>query len=335
VNEIIIHDSHFYNEDCITGCQAHLPDGSVDLIVTDPPYGIAGDTLHKHYNRNEAFVMDGYIEVPAADYGDFSRRWIAEAARILRPNGAIYIVSGYTQLYHVLAALRATELLEVNHLIWKYNFGVFTRTKYVSSHYHILYYEKPGPGKRTFNLTCRYGLRENAPDGGSLNYQDREDVWIINREYKPGQVKNKNELPTALLIKMLQYSSHEGDLICDPFLGGFSTARVALGLNRRCVGFELSPAAFDRGVARLQTLTPGDLLGQLRQPQTETLANQGRSWDEAEITALLARYEALRAEGKTKKAAFEILSAEFGRGRWALERILKRRRGATDGDPIG
>lgn len=326
MTEVVIHGSRFYNEDCISGCRAHLPDGSVDLIVTDPPYGIAGDTLHKHYNRNEAFVIDGYIEVPAAEYGEFSRRWITEAARILRPNGAIYIVSGYTHLYHVLAALRTTELVEVNHIIWKYNFGVFTRAKYVSSHYHILYYEKPGPGKRTFNLTCRYGLQETAPGGGSLNYQDREDVWIINREYKPGQVKNKNELPTALLLKMLQYSSNEGDLVCDPFMGGFSTARVALGLKRRFVGFELSQPAFERGVALIRAVTPGDLLSQLRLPAEDALPNQGRTWDEAEIAALLARYEALRAEGHTKKAAFETLSAEFGRGRWALERILKRRR---------
>lgn len=325
MTEVSIHGNHFYNEDCIAGFRAHIPDDSVDLIVTDPPYGIAGDTLHKHYNRNEAFVIDGYIEVPAEAYGDFSRRWIAEAARVLRPNGTLYLVSGYTQLYHVMAALRAAELVEVNHLIWKYNFGVFTRTKYVSSHYHILYYEKPGPGKRTFNLACRYGLRESAPGGGSLNYQDREDVWLINREYKPAQVKNKNELPTALLVKMLQYSSNEGDLICDPFMGGFSTARVAVGLNRRFVGFELSETAFDRGAAMMEGLSPGALLEQLRQPQAITLANQGRAWDETEIEAVLSRYDSLRAGGMTKKAAFETLSTDFGRGRWALERILKRR----------
>ncbi len=325
---VILHSSYFYNEDCIAGCRARLPDGSVDLIITDPPYGIAGDTLHKHYNRNEAFVLDGYVEVPAAEYGEFSRQWIAEAARILKPNGALYLVSGYTHLYHVLAALRATDLIEINHIIWKYNFGVFTRAKYVSSHYHILYYEKPGPGKRTFNLESRFGLQEDAPDGGSLNYRDREDVWNIKREYKPGAVKNKNELPLALLIKMLQYSSNEGDLVCDPFMGGFSTARAALGLKRRFVGFELSETAFRAGVAALQSIVPGDLLPTLRAPAPNPLHNQGKSWDEAEIQACLARYAALRAEGQTKKAAFEMLAAEFGRGRWALERLLKRH-GAT------
>ena len=53
----------FFNMDCIDGCRQHIPDNSVDLIITDPPYGINGDTLHKHYNRKESFVIDGYVEV--------------------------------------------------------------------------------------------------------------------------------------------------------------------------------------------------------------------------------------------------------------------------------
>ncbi|MBN1260430.1 MAG: site-specific DNA-methyltransferase [Anaerolineae bacterium] len=329
MTEVVVHGSRFFNEDCIGGCRRHIADTSVDLIVTDPPYGIAGDTLHKHYNRDEDFVIDGYVEVPADAYGEFSHRWLREAARILKPNGQLYVVSGYTHLYHVLGALRAAGLQEVNHIIWKYNFGVFTRTKYVSSHYHILLYEKPGSGKRAFNLEARYGLQEQDGEGGSLNYQDREDVWIINRDYKPGQVKNKNELPVALLVKMIQYSSHPGDWVCDPFMGGFSTARVALGLGRNFVGFEISQAAFDRGVKALGAITPGDLLDTLPTPEPQALANQGKPWDAAEIAAFLERYAALRAAGVTKKDAFATLSGEFGRGRWAFERILKRYGGVS------
>lgn len=55
----------FYNTDCITGRRENIADGSVDLIITDPPYGIRGDQLHKHYDRKESFVIDGYVEVPA------------------------------------------------------------------------------------------------------------------------------------------------------------------------------------------------------------------------------------------------------------------------------
>ena len=159
-------DDMFYNEDCITGARTHIPDGSVDLIICDPPYGIDGADLDKHYSRNEGFVVDGYVDVPGSEYAGFSSDWIKEASRILRPGGSIYIVSGYTNLHHILNALHSTDLTEVNHIIWKYNFGVFTSKKYVSSHYHILYWRKPG-GTPTFNTYCRFGDSEHCQDGSS------------------------------------------------------------------------------------------------------------------------------------------------------------------------
>ncbi len=165
----------FFREDCVEGCRKRISDSSVDLIVTDPPYGINGDQLHRHYHRKEEYVLDGYCEVPANQYADFSRRWIAQAERILRPGGSIYVVSGYTNLIHILNALRETSLVQINHIIWKYNFGVYTTNKYISSHYHILYWVKPG-GPVTFNTFCRYGAGERNGNDGAANYGDREDV---------------------------------------------------------------------------------------------------------------------------------------------------------------
>jgi site-specific DNA-methyltransferase (adenine-specific) len=335
MEKININGNLYYNGDCIEGCRDYVSDGSIDIIITDPPYGIAGDELHQHYNRNEAFVVDGYVEVPAEEYEEFSQGWIKEAARILRPNGSIYIVSGYTNLIHILNALKSTDLQEVNHIIWKYNFGVHTRRKYVSSHYHILYYEKPGPGKRTFFFNSRYGQSEKAENGGSLNYQDREDVWIINREYKPGQKKNKNELPSKLLKKMIQYSSNEGDLVCDLFMGGFSTARVAIGLNRRFVGFELSQAIYNEKVEEMRSVKAGDLLGTLREPQKDGLFAQGKPWTEEEVASVLARYDGLRSTKKSKAACVQIMTEEFGRGRFSIEKVLKEHRPSNEEKTVG
>lgn len=323
-----IHDGQFYNTDCIAGAVEHLPDNSVDLIITDPPYGINGERLHQHYNRDEQFVVDGYVEVPVAQYNDFTHQWVKQAERALRPGGSIYIVSGYTNLYDVLDALRATKLTEVNHLVWKYNFGVFTSRKYVSSHYHILYYEKPG-GRRTFNLQSRFATNEAHDEGGSSNYRDREDVFIINREYKPGQEKNKNELPWELLKKLMQYSSNEGDLVCDFFMGGCSTAAVAIGMKRRFVGFELSKPTFKSRVPQIRDLVPGSLLPALRRPQNghHHIENAGKPWSDAEIDALVKRYELLAAEGKGKGEIKKVLCNEFKRGTWAITKLLKKLNG--------
>lgn len=320
----------FYNGDCISGARASVPENSVDLIITDPPYGIHGDQLHHHYNRREDLVVEGYVEVPAAEYGAFSLAWIREAERILRPGGSLYIVSGYTNLYHILDALRQTSLQEINHIIWRYNFGVFTRRKYVSSHYHILFYEKPG-GIRTFNAEARYGFVEKGTRGESLNYQDREDVWLINRHYKPGQVKNKNELPAPLLIKMIQYSSNEGDLVCDLFLGGFSTAKAAIGLNRKMIGFEVSTEIFGVKMEELASIRPGSLLPSLRTPLIERIINQGRTWTLEERHSLITAYIQMLSLGMKKKEVIDLLMSRFGRGRWAIQKKLK---GCVDKDPI-
>jgi len=319
----IFHNSIFYNEDCITGAMNHLADNSVDLMVTDPPYGIEGNNHHLHYNRNEKLVVDGYIEIPRPEYEKFSYDWIREAARVLRPGGSIYVVSGYTNLLYVLRALQKAGLKEINHIIWKFNFGVYTRKKYVSSHYHILFYEKPD-GIRTFNVESRYGLKEANENGRSVNYFDREDVWTIPRQYKPGKIKNKNELPDELLSKMLQYSSNEGDLVCDFFMGGFSTARVAIGLNRKFIGFELSPSIFREKIKEIERLEPGYLLSRLRPPIINKSLNQGKPWDQDECQNLLNRYNELSITGIKKKDVMVILQDEFQRGFWSVEKALKK-----------
>jgi site-specific DNA-methyltransferase (adenine-specific) len=70
-------------------------------------------------------------------------------------------------------------------------------------------------------------------------------VQKLHREYKPGEIKNKNQLPETFIEKYIEYSSNKNDLIMDPFCGGFTTARTALKLERRFVGFELNTKAYN------------------------------------------------------------------------------------------
>ena len=311
----------YYNCDCITGSQKHIKDNSIDLIITDPPYGISGDTLHKHYNRNENNVLDGYIEVPEKEYPAFSDAWIAQAERILKPGGSMYVVSGYTNLIHILNALDKTKLKEINHIIWKFNFGVYTKNKYISSHYHILYYSKPGK-KTTFNTYAYYSDSEKDENGGSLNYKDREDVWIINREYKPGEIKNKNELPTALLKRMILYSSNPDDMVFDFFLGSFSTAKVALGLGRKASGFEKSEIAFNYQIKQMEKINSGELLSTLRTPPKNRLYNSGKPLSDEEKADIIKKFNVLIRTGSNKKQSIEKISQETGRGYWSILKMV-------------
>ena len=238
-----------YNQDCVSGMREHVADGSIDLIFTDPPYGIKGDELDVHYHRDESNVVPGYVDVPLDTYGEFSRDWITEAARCLRPGGSIYIVSGYTNLHHILNALHSTDLEEVNHIIAQYSFGVSTKNKWVSSHYHVLFWAKPDRGqkKRTFNGNWKYTDQKDS-------YHDRLTVQPMPRDYKPGQIKNKNQLSEDFIDKFIMYSSRREDLVMDPFCGGFTTARQALRRGRRFVGFELNQHAYEAFLPTLDSV---------------------------------------------------------------------------------
>jgi len=229
-----------YNQSCIEGMREHVTDDSVDLIFTDPPYGIEGDTLDVLYHRDEGNVVPGYIDVPLKNYAQFSKDWINECARVLRPGGSLYIVSGYTNLHHVLNALHSTELEEVNHIIAKYTFGVNATKKWVSSHYHVLFWEKPAMGKqkRTFNNSYKYTDNKDS-------YNDRLSVQDMPRDYKPGQIKNKNQLSEDFIEKFIRYSSNRGDTVLDCFGGGLTTGRTALRWGRNFIGFELNTHAYD------------------------------------------------------------------------------------------
>jgi len=201
-----------------------VPDGSVDLIVTDPPFAIEFKAQRLNYNRKGSNVLEGYQEIPEAEYGEFTRRWITEAERALAPAGSMYIFSGWNRLRDILEGIDAAGLTTINHLIWKYQFGVFTKKKYVTSHYHILFVVKD-PKRYTFNKIDHYP----------------EDVWVINREYWKGRKKTPTKLPSELVKKILCYSSNPGDLVLDPFLGSGTVAVVAQQEGRHFLGFEVVP----------------------------------------------------------------------------------------------
>lgn len=134
----------------------------------------------------------------------------------------MYVFSGWTNLKDILNAIDDVGFITVNHLIWKYQFGVFTRRKFVTSHYHILFVVK-NEKKYKFNKIEHYP----------------EDVWIINREYWANKTKTPTKLPLELVKKIILYSSDEGDIVSDPFAGSGTVLVAAKMLKRHFLGFEI------------------------------------------------------------------------------------------------
>lgn len=233
---------NLFNCDCLEGAKEHLPDKCLDLQIHDPPFGLGETGFDKLYNRKSEKVLKGYAEAPE-DYEAWTRAWLAEAKRTLKDDGAMYVVSGWSKLREVLNAVHDTGLHLINDVIWHFPFGVYTKRKYVSSHYHVLYLAKSKKAP-PFNRFCRFADRK-------AQYADMQDVWAIKKEYHPGKVKNVNKLPEALVEKMIQYSSKPGDWIGDFFMGNFTTAYVGLRLKRHVAGFEINKKAYDHHVDRL------------------------------------------------------------------------------------
>ena len=201
-----------------------IPAGSIDLIVTDPPFAIDFEAKRSNYNRTQGRVIEGYNEIPREKYYDFTVSWMKEAYRVLKRSGSMYVFSGWTNLKDILNAIDDVGFITINHIIWKYQFGVFTKRRFVTSHYHILFVVKD---ERSY----KFNKVEHYP----------EDVWVINREYWTGKVRTPTKLPLELVKKILLFSSDEGDIVLDPFGGSGTVAVAAKMLGRHFLGFEIVP----------------------------------------------------------------------------------------------
>ena len=240
-----------YNKECIIGMKA-IPDETIDLVVTDPPFAIDFKAKRGNYNRIGSRVLEGYKEITKENYYEFTLNWMSQCFRILKEGGSMYVFSGWNNLGDILNAIEEIGFITVNHIIWKYQFGVVTNRKFVTSHYHCLYICK-NDKKRKFFPYERFGKEEKNNQGRSLHYKDKEDVWEIKREYWTGDEKTPTKLPAEIIKKILQYSSEEGDLVFDPFLGSGQTAVVSKLLKRNYMGFEIVKEYFDFISKRLKS----------------------------------------------------------------------------------
>ena len=247
-----------YNMNCIEGMQS-IKDKKIDLIITDPPFAIDFKATKANYNRTASRVMKGYNEIKPEDYYDFTFDWMSQAYRILKESGSMYVFSGWNNLKDILRAIDDVGFTTINHIIWKYQFGVVTKKKFVTSHYHCLYVCK-SPKKRKFYSFSRFKKDSKSPEGRSLHYKDKEDVWNIKREYWTGDEKTPTKLPAELIEKILAYSSKKNDTILDPFLGSGQVAMISKKLGRKYLGFEIvkeyysfAKKRLDKNIYRVKT----------------------------------------------------------------------------------
>ena len=243
--------------ECIEGMKS-LPKSSIDLIVADPPFGIGFDGKSGVYNRDDTLVIPGYREAQGS-YAEFTKDWIAQLPRIMKKDASAYIFSGWTNLDAILNGASEAGLTTLNHLIWHYPFGVYTKKKFVTSHYHVVLLVN--------NVKSYYFNKiENYP----------EDVWIVKRKYRAGKEKNSTKLPLEVVSKCIDFSSRPGDVVLDPFMGNGTTAVAAKAAFRHFIGFEINDQLKPLLKEEINSVTPGQFFKSYKErlPTIEELAEK-------------------------------------------------------------
>jgi site-specific DNA-methyltransferase (adenine-specific) len=274
--------------DCVEQLR-HLKAGSVDLAFADPPFNI-GYKYDVYDDRKEA-----------DDYLDWTRTWTREVARVLKPDGSFWLAIGDEFAAELkMIVHRELGLSPRSWVIWYYTFGVNCKYKFSRSHAHLLYFVKD-PTTFTFNLDpirvpsarqliyadARANPKGRLPDDTwILRPQDvpggfgpLDDTWYVSRvcgTFKERAGWHGCQMPEQLLGRIIRACSNPGDLVLDPFTGSGTTLTVAKKLDRRFLGFELSPDYAQRAQERLDAAQPGQRLEGAEEPSVNGTVKKTR-----------------------------------------------------------
>ncbi len=210
-------EGQVYHGDCLAFMRL-LPDACVDAVVTDPPYGTG---CRQSFGRGRGQRCNTRIVRHLWDV--FDPAWIEEAARLVRPGGAI--VSFYS-------FIRQHELREIAAAIgWRVSMAWWCKRNPPPS-----FDRRPPSGVESI-----YVLTPRGKTG--LKHPPQRNWWVsVNGgQYRGGGPKHPTAKPIEILEPLVQMTTDPGDLVLDPFLGGGSTGVACDRLGRRWIGCELNP----------------------------------------------------------------------------------------------
>jgi len=204
--------------------------GSVDLVVADPPYNLGKD----YGNNHDVQGFDEYLS--------FSRNWLRQVHRILKPTGTLYVFMGFrciSYLYDILD--RDLRMCFNSWIVWHYTQGIGKTKGFSPRHDDILMFTKSGEFK--FNLDNVRVPQKYFRDRNNMRGANPGDVWGFSHVHycNENRQDHPTQKPEGLIERMVLASSDEGDLVVDPFSGSGTTLRVCQQLNRKAIGIEINP----------------------------------------------------------------------------------------------
>ncbi|WP_028965550.1 site-specific DNA-methyltransferase [Sphingomonas phyllosphaerae] len=257
--------------DCIAQMKA-LPAKSVDMIFADPPYNLQlGGELFRPDGSHVDAVTDEWDKFDTfAHYDAFTRAWLAEAHRILKDDGTIWVIGSYHNIFRVGAAVQDLGYWILNDIVWRKANPMpnFRGTRFTNAHETLIWASKGEKAKYTFNYRSMKTLNDEL--------QMRSD-WEFpicgggERLKKDGVKVHPTQKPEALLYRILLACTKPGDVVLDPFFGTGTTGAVAKRLGRRWMGIEREGDYITAAEERIAAALPLDesALATMQSPKSQ------------------------------------------------------------------
>ncbi len=218
-----------------------ISDQSVDMVFSDPPYNLQlSKTLYRPDATKVSGVNDEWDKFNNfQDYDTFTQTWLSQVKRILKPNGCLWVIGSYHNIYRIGYILQNLNFWILNDIIWRKTNPMpnFKGTRFTNAHETLIWAANSKCSKYTFNYQTMKLLNGNK--------QMRSDDWLINicsgqerlKDTKNQKLHNTQK-PEELLLRVVLSSTKPGDLVLDPFFGTGTTGVVCKKLGRKFIGIE-------------------------------------------------------------------------------------------------
>ncbi|WP_322597191.1 site-specific DNA-methyltransferase [Sphingomicrobium marinum] len=245
--------------DCIAA-MARMPDKSVDMIFADPPYNLqlGGDLIRPEGGKVDACDDEWDRFESFQQYDDFSRDWLAEAQRILKDDGSIWVIGSYHNIFRLGAVLQDMGYWILNDVVWRKSNPMpnFRGTRFTNAHETLIWCAKDEKARYTFNYRAMKALNDDL--------QMRSD-WVLpicsggeRLKDDAGEKVHPTQKPESLLYRILLACTKPGDVVLDPFFGTGTTGAVAKRLRRHWIGIEREDEYIQAAKARIASEMPLD-----------------------------------------------------------------------------
>ncbi|MDT0575011.1 site-specific DNA-methyltransferase [Croceicoccus sp. F390] len=244
--------------DCIAAMAA-IPDDSIDMVFADPPYNLqlGGNLLRPDGSTVDAVTDDWDQFASFAAYDLFTRNWLAQARRILKPAGSLWVIGSYHNIFRVGTAIQDAGFWIMNDIVWRKSNPMpnFKGTRFTNAHETLIWAAFDEKAKYTFNYRAMKTLNDEL--------QMRSD-WLLpicsgqERLKHDGVKVHPTQKPEALLYRIMLATTRPGDVVLDPFFGTGTTGAVAKRLGREWIGCEQEARYRDAAMERIRSALPLD-----------------------------------------------------------------------------